>query len=122
MGKYLKVVFFLLATLAITEVSSQTVYTTKTGEKYHTKTCRYLKYSRVEIDIKKAQEFGYDACSVCKPNILTSKESLNLKPKNTKTTPARPKTTTAVQCSGKTKAGNRCKRKTKSTNGRCYQH
>ena len=122
MGKHLNVIFFLLATLATTVVSAQTVYTTKTGEKYHTKTCRYLKYSRVEIDIKKAQEYGYDACSVCRPSVLTSSQSDNLQPKNTTATPAGSKTTSAVQCSGKTKAGNRCKRKTKSSNGRCYQH
>ncbi len=122
MGTHLKLLFVLLATLMITEVCSQTVYTTKTGEKYHTKTCRYVKQSKVEIDVKKALALGYDACSVCRPSVLRSNPSNNVSPEKTTATPARSKTTRAVQCSGKTKAGNRCKRKTNSASGRCYQH
>jgi len=46
---------------------AQTVYITKTGAKYHMKDCRYLKYSSISIELKKALELGKTACSVCKP-------------------------------------------------------
>lgn len=48
-------------------VLAQTVYTTKTGEKYHKSNCRYLKYSKKETTIKRARAMGYQACKVCKP-------------------------------------------------------
>lgn len=121
MSKHLKIILFLLSSFVVTEVSSQTVYTTKTGEKYHKKTCHYLKYSRIEVDLKDAKQFGYTACSVCKPKLKTLSPNKGLqsnKPAPIKTR----KSNTSVQCSGTTKAGKRCKRRTKSPNGKCYQH
>ena len=109
----------------------QTVYITKTGEKYHKSTCRHLKYSKREITLQQALDAGYKACLVCKPTKGVTQEStqntsLSIAPKstNTKTTTTtdQAKTTTSTQCTGKTKAGNRCKRMTKSANGRCHQH
>ncbi|MBG6235853.1 hypothetical protein IWX76_002434 [Pedobacter sp. CAN_A7] len=44
-----------------------TVYTTKTGNKYHTGTCRYLSRSKIETTKKAAISGGYGACSICKP-------------------------------------------------------
>jgi hypothetical protein len=44
-----------------------TVYTTKTGSKYHTGTCRYLSRSKIETTKKAAIAGGYGACSICKP-------------------------------------------------------
>jgi hypothetical protein len=48
----------------------QNVYTTKSGEKYHTDSCQYLKTSKKEIDLQKAIELGYTACKVCKPSSI----------------------------------------------------
>ena len=43
------------------------VYITKTGEKYHRGTCRYLSQSKISINLKDAIRRGYTPCSVCKP-------------------------------------------------------
>lgn len=45
--------------------SSRTVYITKTGDKYHASGCRYLKKSKIAIDLADAKAQGYTACSVC---------------------------------------------------------
>ena len=56
-------IFFLFVGL---QISAQTVYVTKTGKKYHRENCRYLKYSKKKIELKKARNFGFQACKVCK--------------------------------------------------------
>ena len=43
------------------------VYITKTGDKYHKGTCRYLRQSKISIPKKEAISNGYEACKVCKP-------------------------------------------------------
>lgn len=89
---------------------TDTVYITKTGEKYHTKT----HYAAVTpIELSDAIEKGYTACKVCKPSSGTAI--------NTLTTPAATRST-STQCNGTTKAGTRCKRMTTNANGYCYQH
>ena len=123
-------VLLILSVAFTTLVSSQEVFTTKTGEKYHKSTCRYLKYSKYKIELEKAIQLGYDPCSVCKPPTKvsnTNNTTSSLKESTeTKTTTKNPtvssKKAVATQCTGKTKAGNRCKRMTKNSNGRCYQH
>lgn len=47
--------------------NSYTVYITKTGSKYHRAGCRYLRSSKIAIDVDDAIAQGYDACSVCNP-------------------------------------------------------
>ena len=49
--------------------SSQTVYITNTGEKYHRDGCRYLK-SRIETTLGAAVAQGYKPCKVCNPPTL----------------------------------------------------
>jgi len=124
--KTTKIIFLIVILAYVSNVSAQTVYTTKTGEKYHTNNCRYLKYSKKEITLKKVKELGYQACKVCKPtanntkNSATSSTSNTVSKKSTRITTT--KTAAAIQCLGKTKSGARCKRKTTNSNGRCYQH
>lgn len=117
--------FFVISLIACINVQAQTVYITKTGEKYHKTTCRYLKHSKKEITLKKAKALGYEACLVCKPNKDNTAKETSTKV-NTLSSKKQPKTSTnktkATQCTGRTKAGNRCKRMTKSSTGRCYQH
>jgi len=121
--KLLKLILFLGVIATACEVPAQTVYVTKTGEKYHKSSCHYLKNSKKEITLEKAIERGMTACSICKPVSLKTKtnptESINTL--YTDPTTASPKSPSS-QCTGKTKAGARCKRMTKSANGRCYQH
>ena len=67
--KSFKIVILFIALSFGYSVLSQTVYTTKTGEKYHKSSCHYLKYSKKEIKIDKAKALGYKACKICKPLI-----------------------------------------------------
>jgi len=50
-----------------TEHNRETVYITKSGNKYHKDGCKYLSKSKIPISVSEAQEKGYSACSVCKP-------------------------------------------------------
>lgn len=126
--KLLRVLIVIILTACSSNVDAQTVYTTKTGEKYHKEDCKYLKHSKKEIILEKALELGYTSCSVCKPSseINNSQKSSNLS-SSTNNSPSTTTTTTttkstATQCTGKTQSGTRCKRMTKSANNRCYQH
>lgn len=47
--------------------SGGTVYITRTGEKYHSSGCRYLRQSKISISKSEAQRQGYTPCKVCKP-------------------------------------------------------
>lgn len=124
--------WFLLRTLLIVSLgckqisSAQTVYINKTGKKYHTDTCHYLKNSKKEITLEEAINSGYQACSVCRPNQNAGENTeANAFYGTTKNPSNAPKPThkaTATQCTGKTKSGNRCRRMTKDASGRCYQH
>ncbi|MEW4923952.1 hypothetical protein [Algibacter sp. 2305UL17-15] len=120
--KLVKIFLFVTCFVFTSHLTAQTVYTTKTGEKYHKAHCKYLKYSKKEIILKKAKEFGYTACSVCKPNTKNTKISSSSALTNNSNYQTTTKKTTATQCTGKTKSGSRCKRRTKNANGRCYQH
>lgn len=100
------------------------VYVTKTGEKYHTKSCRYLKYSSIEITLDKAKDRGYTPCSVCKPgmaSIPNDRTDRSTLPEATAPV-HRTESVTTRQCSATTKAGSRCKRMTSDASGKCWQH
>jgi len=47
--------------------SGTTVYVTRTGEKYHRSSCRYLSQSKIAIALSTAKARGYTPCSVCDP-------------------------------------------------------
>jgi hypothetical protein len=112
----LLLVFF---SLAVGNAFSQTVYITKTGKKYHVRTCGYLSRSSIAISLSDAIESGYTPCSVCDPPVkVTGHNSQKQSPIKTESR----KLAIAVQCSGKTQSGARCKRMTKSPNGFCWQH
>lgn len=50
-----------------TDPIETTVYITRTGEKYHRGSCRYLRQSKIPISLTGAKRQGYTACSVCQP-------------------------------------------------------
>ena len=52
-------------TPADTTRTSQTVYITNTGKKYHNAGCRYLKSSEIAISLDDAKAKGYEACKSC---------------------------------------------------------
>jgi hypothetical protein len=122
-------------------VEAQTVYVTKTGKKYHDTYCQYLSHSKVEIELSKARQLGYTACSICSPPTEADTEDDDTaeaddatpaqeeaedtntparSAKPARTTPAK-KSTASSQCSALTKAGTRCKRAA-GAGGRCWQH
>ncbi len=45
----------------------QSVYVTRTGEKYHRDGGRYLAASKSPMSLKDAKAKGYTACEVCRP-------------------------------------------------------
>lgn len=51
----------------ITNQQETTVYITRTGEKYHRGSCRYLSKSKISTTKSQAVKNGYGACKVCKP-------------------------------------------------------
>jgi hypothetical protein len=115
--KKVLLLFIVFVALAGSNLSAQTVYITKTGEKYHTGSCRYLSSSKYSIELNEAIQKGYGPCSVCRPPIAAGTSS----PQRT-TIPSDNKRTVSVQCAGTTKSGSRCKRMTLSSNGYCWQH
>lgn len=46
---------------------SATVYITKTGSKYHSNGCQYLRRSKIPTTLGEALSDGYSACSKCSP-------------------------------------------------------
>lgn len=54
-------------TPAIEETKEVIVYVTKTGEKYHSNGCQYLRKSQIEISLNNAKLQGYTPCSKCSP-------------------------------------------------------
>ncbi len=46
---------------------AETVYITKSGEKYHRGSCGYLSKSKIAIALDEAKATGYTPCSRCKP-------------------------------------------------------
>jgi hypothetical protein len=125
--------YILLIACTASTSEAQTVYITKTGEKYHRSSCQYLRKSKYAVSMTEAVERGYTACSVCQPG--TPKAKVETKPSQSTTSKqkvtesVRPKTSTSenaqvksMQCTATTKAGTRCKRMTTNATGKCYQH
>ena len=46
------------------------VYIAKTGKKYHIENCRTLRGEKEAIDLNGAIKNGYEACKICKPDVI----------------------------------------------------
>lgn len=112
-----QILVMLLALLLSHTAISQTVYITRTGEKYHDDGCRYLSKSQIKTTLNEAKENGYTACSVCKPAIKSS----TIKQRLTTPSSSSPKAT-STQCTARTKSNTRCSRTTTNASGKCWQH
>ncbi len=119
----------IILTFLANNVYSQTVYVTKTGQKYHQESCKYLSKSSIPISLNDAVIKGYGPCSVCKPLSAAPTNFSNIQIENQQSTQqtqnadnSSNKNTLSVQCSATTQAGTRCTRMIKSQNGRCWQH
>jgi len=49
------------------EPEANIVFITRTGIRYHKESCRYLRKSKIPIEIEGAKKGGYTPCKVCKP-------------------------------------------------------
>ncbi|MBK8981681.1 MAG: hypothetical protein IPM38_05000 [Ignavibacteria bacterium] len=111
--------FFLVLPLFIlvfqSDLFSQTVYITKTGEKYHTSECRYLKNSASPIDLSEAVNRNYTSCKVCVP-------ADNILPVIGKEDPPPDPSARIIRCMAITKKNTQCKRNTSNSSGYCWQH
>ena len=117
-------VMMLLFVAGITvHLTAQTVYITKTGERYHKEDCRYLHSSKIKTTLSDAKTSGYTPCKVCKPTTKVTKSKAVTGTKAEKQVEAPTKrSSTAIRCSATTKAGAQCKRKTTDSSGKCWQH
>jgi hypothetical protein len=104
----------------VATVASTTVYATRTGEKYHRETCRYLSKSKIPMELKEAAA-RYGPCGVCRPPVLTAPATV-VPPVPTRTpapasTPAR-----VTRCQATTKKGTQCSRNAQPGRSFCWQH
>jgi len=71
-------IVFIVAGTPVVEAKDNTgtaiVYVTKTGEKYHTSNCSYLRKSKIEKSLSDAVDEGYEPCSRCHPPVLDELE------------------------------------------------
>lgn len=66
----LLVVFMVLVPVYVGSKQStnvQTVFITKSGDKYHRDSCKFVAKTRIPITLEQALGRGYQACKVCKP-------------------------------------------------------
>ncbi|WP_160143902.1 DUF5763 domain-containing protein [Chryseolinea soli] len=114
---FVRITLWLLFLAATTGSKAQSVFITRTGEKYHEGSCVHLHSSKIPITLSEARKRGYTACSVCRPDAQVL-PAADLPAKTDSTTNEKQAST---QCTATTKAGTRCKRAA-SSNGRCWQH
>ena len=113
---------FLLVALFISSTIAQTVHITRTGSKYHSAGCSYLR-SDIPIDLKEAINRGYTPCSRCNPPTSSSNTGNTTNYKNSNTTVATSKALVQNgRCQAITKKGTQCKRKAKTGSIYCWQH
>lgn len=87
--KHLKHILFCALLLASVLSFSQTVHYTRTGKKYHSEGCQYLRKSDYTCSLKEALAMGLDACSRCAPPTQVVEEKKAETPKKKITKPAK---------------------------------
>lgn len=101
---------------------SNTVYVTKTGKKYHTSGCSYLRRSSIPMSLADAVNSTYSPCSVCNP----SSGGETSQPVTTESfygiSGGSSSSSGDGQCQAITKKGTRCKRRAKAGSIYCWQH
>lgn len=122
-------VLFLILFASIS--SAQTVYITKSGKKYHSSGCSYLRKSSIPIELKEAKERGYSACSKC--GIYSSDETESTESTKATSSSSSSRSSysnssssgsyqTSGRCQATTKKGTQCKRNASSGSKYCWQH
>lgn len=113
--------------------AAETVYVTKTGEKYHRAGCRSLAKSAIPLALSEAAQ-RYGACKVCRPPTLGATGAPAPVPAASTPTaapgsPAAAATTQtpaprskAQRCAATTKKGTQCSRTARAGSAFCWQH
>jgi hypothetical protein len=99
---------------------TQTVYVTRTGEKYHRETCRSLAKSKIAMSLEEAAA-RYGACKVCKPPVPSAQPSTPAV-SSAAPAPVASAPTQSRQCQATTKKGTQCKRTAQLGRSYCWQH
>ncbi len=73
--RFKKVFLLFVFTAASFITLAQTVHYTKTGHKYHSAGCRYLRQSDYTCSLKEALEMNLTACSRCDPPTAVVKDT-----------------------------------------------
>lgn len=73
----------LLCPVAYAASGDTVVYITRSGERYHDATCRYLSKSCIETTLQAAVDGGYTPCKVCHPPTLDVAAAFTLPPRPT---------------------------------------
>jgi micrococcal nuclease len=100
--------------------TTETVYITKTGQKYHRAGCRFLAQSQIPMPLAEAAA-RYGACAICKPPTLSTPvvpSHVAVAPK----TVAQPASVSAGRCQATTKRGTQCSRQAQPGRNYCWQH
>jgi hypothetical protein len=105
--------------IATSFAQADTVYVTKTGEKYHRASCRSLSRSKIEMPLAQAAA-RYGACKVCKPPVpatvpaATGAASI----RSPEVAPA----ARSSRCQATTKKRAQCSRNAQPGRTYCWQH
>jgi endonuclease YncB( thermonuclease family) len=100
----------------VTTATTEPVYVTKTGEKYHRAGCRSLARSQIPMPLAEAAT-RYGACGICKPPTLASAPAVST-PKQV----VQPASVGAGRCQATTKRGTQCSRNAQPGRNYCWQH
>ena len=99
--------------------TTDTVYVTATGQKYHRAGCRSLARSQIPMSLAEAAA-RYGACAICKPPLL----SASVAPATSASSPTvgAQAPVTSDRCQATTKRGTQCTRKAQPGRNYCWQH
>jgi micrococcal nuclease len=100
--------------------TTDTVYVTKTGEKYHRAGCRSLARSQIPMPLAEAAA-RYGACAICNPPTLSARVTPSPVASSPRTV-APSSSVTAGRCQATTQRGTQCSRQAQPGRNYCWQH
>lgn len=113
----LKHILFFFTLLLTLPLSSQSIYKTPSGKKYHLSTCRMVETVSQKVSPEEIEYYNLEPCKICKP---PQSHALGLAAAGVNKSVGEKSYST--RCLGTTQKNTRCKHSTKSANGYCYQH
>jgi hypothetical protein len=114
-------VLILASIASVVAQSSETVYVTRTGAKYHRASCRSLAKSKIDMPLVQAAA-RYSPCRICKPPLVTTSDVIPASPGTPERVAPASRVSESVQCQATTKKGTQCSRRAKAASRYCWQH